>query len=1202
MNFLNKRNPFIYGFVVSLVAFLISLLQPSAAPATVAVAFDTAGGTPVEIVTLPGGGKLSSLPTTSKSGYTFEHWLKGSEEVTLNTVFNTNTTVRAVFDVIEFTIVYQTNGGNVIEPETVAFGDEIRLPIPTKVGSVFQGWYEESAFTNLVPEALEVNQDYVLYAKWSVVGVDVVSVSYFSEGLGLIESTYVSPNTTITLITPPEREGYSFTNWINGLTFSPVSTNTYLVTQDIVFFADWVSIGGLVTITFDSQGGTAVPSMQVPVGSQWQNPQEVPFLAEGYQFLTWITNCNFDGFEVSCTTLDENYIVTDDMTVLARYDYMVPLASMRFDSYERNGRVIGYVLASIEDFSPENTISTLVLPARFSGVPVVAIGEYVFESVDYLDKVIIPENIQYIQNNAFANSSIKEVFLPSSLIEIGYESFSGSDLEQIHLADNPSIRFIREAAFRETQIQDFYAPSTLTYLGGNAFNTTPLQSVTFDTPTKLAYIGDSAFRNTALTNVTLPEGIRTIDGSAFADNNLLTTIHIPATVDWMDNEVFANSPIETITFGANSRLRIVGENLFGDDPFIVPFVEATEGDFALAGPILVAYKGNRTDGEALVIPDTVRLISDSVFDVFNPLAKSSLTLPTNLKFVGYNAFFGANIGGPLTIPDDVYVTNQAFMYTTFVGDITIGEVTKLDYRAFANVTAEDVILEDNPRADQDTFGGQIFEYANIQSITMGEGYKNIPYGFSQYSQVVHLQFPDSIRYMDSNVIGSQNLETVTFIGTSLLYGVNSYVISSEVMNSPWYQNAKPYIVLKNNLVRLDNSSLTNGASITIPNGVKMISNDVMYGWIDYASFDFNDVAYIRDSAFYRWNLNLTINQPTTIDNVSYFGSTFSRNFVELITNGTINPFNNFEIDVDYLMNEDRNVPTSLSEIVEFNNQGFKIIGNVLFKYDPNFDLTPEEVTVPSQVEIITSYSFQNVVLPENFTLNEGLRLIEDSAFYEAQFFEGNLTLPSTVEYVRNYGFGYTNLIDITIPASVKLIGYNAFYASTLRSVEFEDLTNLRMEREAFGNIESRTRDLSPLYKNYLDNQMVIIDGLLVGYFGYEKEVVVPEGVVSILRNAFSNRDSFIQSISLPSTLTYIHSYAFASLENLTSIDFSNVAALRYVGTAVFEFTSLQSVTIDAPIQEISPYALEDMPSLLDYDLNLVNPTYLFISYGVDLMD
>lgn len=817
MNFLNKKNPFIYGFVVSIVAFLIALLQPSAAPGSVAVAFDTAGGTPVEMVTLPGGGKLSSIPTTTKEGYTFEHWLKGTEEVTLNTVFNANTTLRAVFETIEFTIVFNTNGGTLLaETATVSYGQDFTLPTPVKNGSVFQGWYSEPELTNLLPETIEVVEDAMIYAKWSVVGVDVVSVSYFSEGLGLIESSYVAPNTTITLITPPEREGYEFVNWINGLTFNPIVTNTFVVTQDVVFFADWVSIGGLVTITFDSQGGTPVSSIQVPVGSNWQNPEEIPYLAEGYQFLSWITNCNFDGFEVSCTTLDESYVISDDMTVLARYDYMVPLANMRFDSYESDGKVIGYVLSSIEDFNSDEPISTLVLPARFSGLPVVAIGSYVFEDAGYLDKVIVPENIQYIEESAFRNSSIKEIYLPSSLLQIGYESFYGSDLEMLQFQGEPSLRFIHSGAFRESHISAFNVPSTVRYIGGDVFNTTPLETLTFSTPTELAYIGGDAFRSTEIIELNLPEGLRSIDDFAFADNPNLTSVHIPASVDWMDNSVFDNVPIETITFGNNSQLRIIDNELFGEDPSTVPFVQNAEGDFALAGPILVAYKGDSDDGQSLVIPNTVQLIANDVFNLSNPLNKASLTLPESLRFIGRNAFYGATIGGPLSIPDGIHIHENAFMYATFSGDINIGQVNRLEYRVFSNITAEDVIFAAHPNTNEDTLYGDLFQYSNIQSITMGEGYQKLPYGFSQQSQVREIHLPDSIQYIESNAIGSSLLEAVTFAGTSLLANASRYSLSTEVRNSPWYLAMKPYIVLKNNLVTLDVSSLNGGEAMVIP--------------------------------------------------------------------------------------------------------------------------------------------------------------------------------------------------------------------------------------------------------------------------------------------------------------------------------------------------------------------------------------------------
>lgn len=1202
MNFLNKKNPFIYGFAISLVAFLISLIGPLATPATVAVAFDTAGGTPVEMVTLPGGGKLSSIPTTSKQGYDFEHWLKGTDVVTSNTVFNSNTTVRAVFEQIEYTIVYDTNGGNDIESETVAYGDEVRLPIPTKVGAVFQGWFEDVALTIPVTETLEVFEDYLLYAKWSLIGVDVLSVSYFSEGFGLIDSVYVAPNTTITLLTPPDREGYDFVQWINGVTFTPVEDNTFVVTQDIVFFADWISLAGLVTIYFDTQGGTPIAPIQVPAGSNWSNPEAVPFLADGYQFLNWITNCNFDGFEVSCTTLNESYVVTGDMTVLAQYDYMVPLAKMRFDSFERDGKVLGYVLSSIEDFTPEETISTLVLPARYSGVPVVAIGEGVFENIDYIENVIIPENIQYIRERAFANSSIKNVYLPSSLIQIDYGAFEGSTLEAVHFANNPSLRYIRSSVFRNTQLTSFHLPATVTYIGNQAFEGSTLSTITFATPAKLAYLGSETFANTELIAVTLPEGLTTIEYEAFANITTLTSLHIPASVTAIQQKAFQNSTSINVTFGANSQLRIIGENLFGEDPSGLAFVQNAVGDFVTVGPILVYYKGARGDNQPLVIPNDVKIIANNVFNAPSPVSKSSLTLPNDLRYLGEEAFRGVTIQSGIEFGDGLYLDDRAFYEATIQGDITFGAIANVEYAAFSYVVAEDVIFEPNPIANDYTIEGEMFAFSAIQSITMGEGYLEIPYGFTQNSQVVDLSFPDSIQFIDAYAIGSSILETVTFAGTSVIYNISQNALSIEVINSPWYQAIKPYIVLKNYLLRLDVSSSLNGMVVSVPDGVKVLGNNVMYGWVDFESFDFNDIEYFMGSSFYQWNLTFNINQSTTIDNVSFFGNSFSSNYNSLITSGLMDIDNNFSVDVDFLVQTNNSLPTEIMSVIPYDAQGFKQLGNVLFHYDPNNDLTPEEVVIDPAIEIIATYAFQNTILPANFQLNEGLKLIEDSAFYGTQFANGEVIIPSTVEVIRSYAFGYSNLVEINIPASVKRINYNAFYADTIMDVTFEDLTDIFVDEFAFGEVTERVRDLRAIHKKYLSNNMIIIDGLFVSYLGYDSHVNVPEGVVSIASGAFKRRDSFVRTITLPSTLKYIHGYAFGSTENLYHIDFSSVVSLNYIGSYAFALTSIASLTIDAPITEIAKEALRSMPSLLTYQLNLLTPTHLYLSVRVDLFD
>ena len=70
----------------------------------------------------------------------------------------------------EYTVTFNTNGGNVIESVKVKEGEKLTLPeSPIKTDFKFIGWYEDSLFEVEFDEEKEIKEDLNLYAKWEVI-------------------------------------------------------------------------------------------------------------------------------------------------------------------------------------------------------------------------------------------------------------------------------------------------------------------------------------------------------------------------------------------------------------------------------------------------------------------------------------------------------------------------------------------------------------------------------------------------------------------------------------------------------------------------------------------------------------------------------------------------------------------------------------------------------------------------------------------------------------------------------------------------------------------------------------------------------------------------------------------------------------------------------------------------------------------------
>lgn len=111
------------------------------------------------------------LPTLTREGYSFKGWgmsSTASEVVADPYRVSENTTLYAVWEIEQYTVSFETDGGSEVASQTVAYGEHAVKPAdPTKAASWFVGWYTETApenefdFTNTA-----IKGDTTLYAVW----------------------------------------------------------------------------------------------------------------------------------------------------------------------------------------------------------------------------------------------------------------------------------------------------------------------------------------------------------------------------------------------------------------------------------------------------------------------------------------------------------------------------------------------------------------------------------------------------------------------------------------------------------------------------------------------------------------------------------------------------------------------------------------------------------------------------------------------------------------------------------------------------------------------------------------------------------------------------------------------------------------------------------------------------------------------------
>ena len=120
------------------------------------ITFDTNGGSEIAPITQDYGTQIAAPTNPTRKGYTFKGWDKEIPE----TMPAENITVKAQWEINQYTITFDTNGGSEIAPITQDYGTEITAPDnPTRKGYTFKGWDKE------IPETMPA-ENITITARW----------------------------------------------------------------------------------------------------------------------------------------------------------------------------------------------------------------------------------------------------------------------------------------------------------------------------------------------------------------------------------------------------------------------------------------------------------------------------------------------------------------------------------------------------------------------------------------------------------------------------------------------------------------------------------------------------------------------------------------------------------------------------------------------------------------------------------------------------------------------------------------------------------------------------------------------------------------------------------------------------------------------------------------------------------------------------
>lgn len=149
---------------------------------------------------------------------------------------------------VEYTVLFDTNGGNTIDPVKIVKHHTITEPAaPHKEGFVFDGWYTDND-TFLHQWSFEkdtVKEDMTLYSKWIEAEKPSYTVTFVTYGESVIPAQQVIEGGKVRKPADPVESGYTFEGWYANSGYKQKwDFEQDIVTHPMTLYAKWLENSG----------------------------------------------------------------------------------------------------------------------------------------------------------------------------------------------------------------------------------------------------------------------------------------------------------------------------------------------------------------------------------------------------------------------------------------------------------------------------------------------------------------------------------------------------------------------------------------------------------------------------------------------------------------------------------------------------------------------------------------------------------------------------------------------------------------------------------------------------------------------------------------------------------------------------------------------------------------------------------------------
>jgi uncharacterized repeat protein (TIGR02543 family) len=446
-----------------------------------------------------------------------------------------------------------------------------QLPVPTRAGYAFEGWYTARTGGNVVTADTVLSADTALYARWTPVYHQVNF--YFGDQNTAAATIQVRHGEAIPVDQLPawNDNRYLFAGWYLAAQGGDAWAEDMAVVGDLDLYGHLEP--NFLQVQLDANGGTVTPEMvEVTFGQAYGQLPEA--IRADYIFAGWILQDEDVWQRIHADTLVS---ADGDHTLLAQWAKAV---------YETEGGRLYFDPETGMITGCDSTVRIARIPETIDGVTVTGISQKAFRDCPELTQVEIPKTVTNISDWAFWGCTALERIMVSEENEI-YADLDGvlTNQSKTTILRCPTavagtytvpegVLVIAEHAFYDCRnLEKVVLPASLQHVDPTAFYGCALEvsedsehfivelgvlfsrdmtelvwyprnkTGIYTVPEGVVTVGADAFRGCRIEAVVLPDSLQLIQEGAFAQCDALENAYFDGNAPTLEKDAFEKSMV-----------------------------------------------------------------------------------------------------------------------------------------------------------------------------------------------------------------------------------------------------------------------------------------------------------------------------------------------------------------------------------------------------------------------------------------------------------------------------------------------------------------------------------------------------------------------------------------------------------------------------------------------------------------------------------